>query len=323
MKCKQLLLRYIIVAVVALIANVVAAQPMDNRHKVDTLSFADRLSFRTNAMDWALMVPNIGVEYDLRGRNWNRYAINLNLRYRPGANTTFLLPLVYEMKEVKVEGRMYWHERQARPVGFMKRHSYIWDKLMSCRRMVVKHPKTTYYRGVYASYGKYDILPTGTGHRGKAVQAGITWGFVRPLYAYGNGNSIDFEIGISGGLAFAKDESYSLNRDANEYIVKERKGWGIVKMPVINDLHVALVYRLGKYPIQKKYRWRYDVDMDYRNLRDSLWLKADNYEMEKHYRDSVYKVVANDFRVMYDSIIAVRRQEKQEKIDKKAPPIVK
>lgn len=296
-----------------------SAVPMDNSHKVEKLSFAERMSFRTNATDWLLMVPNIGMEYDVRSENWNRWAVNLNLRYRPGAKTTYLLPLVYEMSEIKLEGRMYWHERQARPAGYLKRHTQIWDKLMSCRRMVVKHPKTVFYRGVYASYGNYDVRLTDDGHRGKAVQAGITWGFMRPLYTYRNGNSIDLEVGISGGLALAKDETYVFKRKDNEYQSKEQKGWKLVNMPVVNDLHVALVYRLGNYPFQKKYRWRYDVDMDFRALKDSLWLRDNSDGIEKHYRDSVYKVVANDFRVMYDSIVAVKKQERQAKIDSKAP----
>lgn len=299
--------------------SVASAQPMDTRHKVDTLTFGERLSVRTNVADWALMIPNIGVEYDLRNTNWNRYAINVNFRFRPGNHTTFLLPLVYRMKEVKVEGRMYWHERQARPTGYLKRHSTPWDKLMSCRRMVTKHPRTTYYRGVYASYGSYGLRIKDDGHQGTAAQVGVTWGFLRPLYAYRNGNSIDFEIGISGGLAMAKDETFVLDRQLNQYVTKERKDWKFVPFPVVNDLHVALVYRFGKYPVQKKYRWRYDVDMEYQQLKDSLWMRDDRAYMDKLYRDSVYKVVSRDFREMYDSVIAVRRQERQEKIDRKAP----
>lgn len=41
------------------------AQVMDNSRRVDYLSMAERLSLRTNVVDWSLMVPNIGIEYDL------------------------------------------------------------------------------------------------------------------------------------------------------------------------------------------------------------------------------------------------------------------
>ena len=40
------------------------AQVMEHRTGVDTLSLAERISVRTNAADWMLLTPNIGVEYD-------------------------------------------------------------------------------------------------------------------------------------------------------------------------------------------------------------------------------------------------------------------
>ena len=37
--------------------------------KPDTLSVFERLQVSTNMIDWALLFPNIGVEYDLGGGN--------------------------------------------------------------------------------------------------------------------------------------------------------------------------------------------------------------------------------------------------------------
>lgn len=307
----------VIVATLLLLPILSFAQPVDTRHKVDTLSLADRISFRTNGTDWVMMVPNIGVEFDIRNKNWNRWAVNLNFRYRPSTNSNVVVPLVFEGKEIKLEGRMYWRERQAQSSGVMAYHFKPWDKLMSCRRMIPKHFNTVYYRGVYVSYGDYSFRLKGMGHAGKAAQVGITWGFVRPLYAYGNGNSIDFELGVSGGAALVKSHRFQPDYDNNVYRNYSYRGKHIV--PVLNDIHAALVYRLGNYPIQKKYRWRYDVDMDFRARKDSAWARNEADAILKHHRDSMFRVVSRDFRLTYDSVIAVRRKEKQEKIDKAAP----
>lgn len=306
-----------IVLFMLLLPQTVCAQPLDTRRKVDTLSIMDRLSFRTNGTDWLLMIPNVGVEFDLRNTNWSRWAVNLNFRYRPGSDTKIRCPQVYELSEVKVEGRMYWRERQAQPTGPLAYHTMPWDKLMSCRRMVPKHANTVFYRGIYASYGTYALRLTGNGHHGKAFQTGLTWGFVRPLYTLPNGNSIDMEIGISGGIAILKDRKFAVDNTVNDYYNITKQKTHI--LPMVNDLHAALVYRIGKYPIQKKYRWRYDVDMDFRAKMDSLWLLRERNRSQDLYMDSLRKTMEMDFRETYDSVINKRHEERQENIDRQAP----
>ena len=49
-----------------------SAQEVTNKSHVDTLSLKERLTFRTNMVDWTMLVPNIGVEFDIRKENWNR-----------------------------------------------------------------------------------------------------------------------------------------------------------------------------------------------------------------------------------------------------------
>lgn len=320
-------LRELVAIALMLLPLCVSAQPLDNRRVVENLSIMDRLSIRTNGTDWLAMIPNLGVEFDVSNKNWNRWAVNVNLRYRPGANTNYTAPVVYQLTEFKVEGRMYWRERQAQASGPMAYHEMPWDKLMSCRRMIPKHPRTVFYRGLYAAYDKYDFFLKSKGYKGNAVQFGATWGFVKNLYTFSNNNSIDMEIGISAGIAFWKNTKYTRVKQSQfvagegnyDYQDTQVNGWKLLKIPMINDLHAALVYRLGKYPVQKKYRWRYDVDMDYRARVDSTWLLNDRNRTLKFYRDSVYKVVARDFTLTYDSVIAVRHKEAQERIDKSAP----
>lgn len=299
----------------------ISAQVMDTRRQVDTLSLADRISVRTNMVDWTLLVPNVGIELDLGKTNWSRYAVNLNLRYRPSTNETYAKPVTLAVTEVRLEARHYWRERQAELYGPLRRHSRWYDKLMSCRRMVPRHPKTTYYRGVFVAFNDFSIRIPNVftyGKKGQLLMAGITWGFVRPLYAFPNGNSLDLDLGISGGVGMTQWDSYRYLSTHGTNETLWHKTWDLVHKPIITDLRVGFVYRFGKYPIQKKYRWRYDVDLAYRALKDGSYFKVDSIAWQKHQNDSLYKVADAEFRALYDSIVAVHAVETQEKIDTRA-----
>ena len=295
-----------------------SAQVPDNSRRVDTLSLAERISVRTNLVDWGLMVPNIGVEFDIRSTNWNRYAVNANFRYRPHTNSTYVRGIVYTLFEATLEGRVYWCERKCTPTGYLSPHRKWFDKLWSCRNMLPSHPNWVFYRGGYVTYSKYSMLwGGGEGRQGTAYMAGVTWGFVKPFLAFQNGNSMDMEFGFSGGIMYNKYDTFRADRENNCY---PKTGHEDGKFgPMLRDLHVALVYRFGNYPIQKKYRWRYDVDMAFREKKDSLynaWLTA---REQKYIKDSIYRVVAQEFRLLYDSCVDVRHREQQQAIDEQAP----
>lgn len=311
----------VVVAIMLLHSGDISAQIMDNRRQVDTLSLSERISVRTNMVDWVILTPNIGIEFDLGRTNWSRYAVNLNLRGRFNPSKTYAQPVTYGLTEVRLEGRQYWRERQAEVTGAFGRHRKLWDKLMSCRRMVPHHPKTTYYRGIYVAYDKYNIrIPHvySFGRDGEQLTAGITWGFVRPLYGFSTGNSLDLELGISGGFGMTRYDSYQYDSKKGENVFLWASKWDIIRKPVLSEIRVGFVYRLGKYPIQKKYRWRYDVDLDYRNMKDAKYFKTDSIQWQKHRNDSLYKVANAEFRHLYDSITAIHAKEEQQKINVKA-----
>lgn len=92
---------------------------------------------------------------------------------------------------------------------------------------------------------------------------------MKPLYVFKNGNSLDFDLGVSAGLAFASYDKYRHDRESDCYPVTKRSQSGV--HPVVSDLHVGFVYRLGSYPVTKKYRWRYDCDQVYRDRIDSIY----------------------------------------------------
>ena len=289
------------------------AQVMERKTGVDTLSAAERLSVRTNAADWLMLLPNIGVEYDIRNTNWSRWSIGLNLRSNWQSSHTYKPGIVYNLTGIRAEVRNYRRTRQieytdtiydknGNPVSIesskgLKPHYWPTARFFSTRRKKIKHPLNTYYRGLYLSYNDFSLKFAKEGKQGSALGVGMTYGIIRPLYEYTNGNSLDFELGISGGIAYAKYDTYRHDRESDCYSVVESKDWHIIPYPVISEVKVGFVYRFGNYPITKKYRWRYDVDIPYQNKYNSIALAKSNWrefdkpdlKRKKHEADSIRK----------------------------------
>ncbi len=314
-------LRHVVMACAMLLSLSVSAHSvMDDSHNIDTLSLAERVSLHTNAVDWVMCVPNLGVEFDIKGRNYNRWSVMANVRYRPSMKNTFVMPLVFNIFEVSLEGRAYWRERQATPTGIFHHHRLWYEKILSARAMLPSHPTWVFYRGGYVAYTKYSFLLKDAikGTQGNAIQAGFTWGFEKPLYQFSDGNSLDLDCGFSAGFCVHKTDKYDIDQENNAYGVTEKSDkWKFNPIPVLKDLHVSFVYRFGNYPIQKRYRWRYDADVQYRSLMDSLYSDAEARALQQYIADSIYKVVYLDFRHIYDSVLAVRTaEEKAEQIER-------
>ena len=287
----------IIVSILTLLPIGVRAQVFETRARIDTLKWNERISLHTNAVDWALLIPNIGVEYDIRSTNWNRWAVGMSAKTKWRTNSRFKQRLFYNVSEVRFEFRNYWRTRQIDGREVTKHTSFI-DKLFSCRRTVVKHPHTTYYRGVYASAGDYSFLVDRKGRQGKFVSGGVTYGTMYPMYVFKSGNSLDLDLGISVGLVATNMEKFRLVDDCYERTQPGK--WKIVPFPMPTEARVGLVYRLGKYPINKKYRWRYDVDMRYRERYDSIRYEIEARRQERHITDSITNKIYNDFWLEYD-----------------------
>lgn len=278
----------------------------DNSRKLDTLTVADRLSFRTNGVDWLLMVPNIGIEYDIaNNKNWNRWSVGVNVRYKWATSHTFVPNHTFDLFETKLEFRNYWRTRRINGSS-VKAHSRIWDKAMSQRRYEQKHPLTTYYRGLFVSYANYNFRfgPGYEGYDGQAVMCGGVYGIQRPLYRFRRGSSIDLELGVGVGVALYKYRKYDVDQERNRINYIKTVGWKDLKiLPVVNELRAGLVYRLGKKAGHHKYRFRYDVDLKYAYQVDSLR----DERIAQAYRDSIatsqYKLVSGYYMEQLDSIV--------------------
>lgn len=311
MKTVRTFIIVLTVCFVALSSQNSIAQPFETRAKIDTLTWAERLSLHTNAVDWTLLVPNIGIEYDLRSTNWNRWAVGLTLRNRWKNSETFKPNKFYNLTEARLYFRNYWRTRQIDNRSVFA-HKSILDRLFSCRRRQVKHPRTTYYRGLYASYSDYSFKLGHEGNQGKAYSAGITYGCLYPLYTFSSGNTIDLDLGIDIGMVYTQSEKFVLEEESNCYARTSVREGKIVPFPLPTEARVALVYRFGKYPISKKYRWRYDVDMDYQVRMDDVRRQRDSISTANHYNDSIRGVLLRDFWAEYDSVAKVNSKNAQQ-----------
>lgn len=292
---------FLIIAV--LFPQIGKAQIFESRTGVDTLTFAERISLRTNAVDWTLLTPNLGVEFDVKSTNWNRWAVGLTLKTKWNTPATFKNRVFYNITEVRADFRNYWRTRQIN--NKVPAHTGFIDRLFSCRRRVVKHPKTTYYRGAYMSFSDFSIKFGREGHQGKALSAGITYGIIKPLYAFRTGNTLDLDLGFDAGFVAVNSEKFVFNRADNCYTRTTQGSWKVVPFPMPTAARVGFVYRFGSYPITKKYRWRYDADAQYQYRIDSIANQRVVDAINQHNRDSVESVIYKEFWQVYDSAAVV------------------
>ena len=293
----------IFLLIAVLFPQIGKAQIFESKTGVDTLTFAERISLRTNAVDWTLLTPNLGVEFDVKSTNWNRWAVGLTLKTKWNTPATFKNRVFYNITEVRDDFRNYWRTRQIN--NKVPAHTGFIDRLFSCRRRVVKHPKTTYYRGAYMSFSDFSIKFGREGHQGKALSAGITYGIIKPLYAFRTGNTLDLDLGFDAGFVAVNSEKFIYNRADNCYTRTKQGSWKVVPFPMPTAARVGFVYRFGSYPITKKYRWRYDADAQYQYRVDSIANQRVVDAINKHNRDSVESVIYKEFWQVYDSAAVV------------------
>ena len=289
--------------IAVLFPQISRAQIFESKTGVDTLTFAERISLRTNAVDWTLLTPNLGVEFDVKSTNWNRWAVGLTLKTKWNTPATFKNRVFYNITEVRADFRSYWRTRQIN--NKVPAHTGFIDRLFSCRRRVVKHPKTTYYRGAYMSFSDFSIKFGREGHQGKALSAGITYGIIKPLYAFRTGNTLDLDLGFDAGFVAVNSEKFTYNRADNCYTRTKQGSWKVVPFPMPTAARVGFVYRFGSYPITKKYRWRYDADAQYQYRIDSIANQRVVDAINQHNRDSVESVIYKEFWQVYDSVAVV------------------
>lgn len=276
--------------------------------------FIKRLSFHTNAVDWVTLVPNIGLEVDLKQSPRTNYSVAIFGKFN-GRSTHG--KLVYNVNAVRVEGRKYWRTgkfgkdkyygdmvkilsdkssiyynadslaghsyyndglgAKAKELGItgitslrgdtldfaddslgIKRNNFrkwLYNTYYKFRRNVTSgrtldNPRNwrAYYLGLWAGIDNWSISLTGNGKQGKGVGAGVVAGYTLPLLPqkYPKEGSLDLDLGLAVGWKAVKYNAYRYEEETQHYVhdvAASHPSWKIVPYPIIQDIHVSLVWR--------------------------------------------------------------------------------
>ena len=276
--------------------------------------FIKRLSFHTNAVDWVTLVPNIGLEVDLKQSPRTNYSVAIFGKFN-GRSTHG--KLIYNVNAVRVEGRKYWRTgkygkdkyygdmvkilsdkssiyynadslaghsyyndglgAKAKELGItgitslrgdtldfaddslgVKRNNFrkwLYNTYYKFRRNVTSgrtldNPRNwrAYYLGLWAGIDNWSISLTGNGKQGKGVGAGVVAGYTLPLLPqkYPKEGSLDLDLGLAVGWKAVKYNAYRYEEETQHYVhdvAASQPSWKIVPYPIIQDIHVSLVWR--------------------------------------------------------------------------------
>ena len=298
-----------------------ATMAIIEKHRRD--KFIKRFSFHTNAVDWATLVPNVGVEFDLKGTPRNNWSISVFGKFNGKSKHG---KLVYNVNAVRVEGRKYWrtgkygsnnnyyddfeklYSKKSSPyfnIDTLVGRSYYVDtlgrvakakgvKMQSIRATydmtqeqkdsldfaedslgiknsrfrkwyyntyhklrrnvtsgrTLENPRNwrAYYLGVWAGMDNWSISLTGKGKQGQGVGAGLVAGYTLPLFPqkFPREGSLDLDLGLAVGWKAVKYDAYTYEEQTQHYVydrANSQLSWKIVPYPIVQDIHVSLVWR--------------------------------------------------------------------------------
>lgn len=224
-----------------------------------TVPFKDMWSIRTNALEWLLTIPNIGVEFDLSNSIYNRNTIGVNLRYNWNTTHNYTTPMVFNVFEVRPEYRRYWRINDKLSFGnwfnetFSPKDKSSSDESGRKKNNFWNKTWRAYYIGGYANAGTYSFKFGKEGHQGQMYGAGLIAGYVLPLYQYDK-SAIDIEFGVALGFAATSYKAFGHNANGDYYyeIPSKSREFHVVPYPVVSELKVAFVYRMKS--IDDKYK---------------------------------------------------------------------
>jgi len=224
-----------------------AAAPQDDYKPVTIAPPADdiwsRFTLGTNLIDWALVIPNISVEYDLGNpERQSTSSLYLQLKGSPSSQDYWSKGIYNEPSYQFYDARLDWH------------YHFTFHK----------HPELyrgRFYTGIYAEYMNYtlctplDLVDRDCLKRGWAGIAGITGGYDFPAFSYGNRHFFEFQVG--GSLGLIHSDYDALGADGLSSYVRN--------FPMLTELRFALTYR--RQSISRKY-WQYNIERYTRHMAE-------------------------------------------------------
>lgn len=251
-------------------------------NKDSIMPFKSRLAFKTNAVDWFALLPNLTAEFDLFGSPYKHYTFSLGIKGNWNTSQNYKPSIVYNLVDVRGEFRKYFRtsQRNFHHLDSASFFQHLKEEVFTIKRF---HPRywRAYYWGVYADYANYNFKFGSLGRQGSAIGLGVSGGFSIPLYGYRD-NFVDLELGASVGFVYTKYDAYRHDEESNCYprVSEKSKGGHIVPFPVVSDLRVAFVYRFST-SVKNKYKL-----IDY----DKIHARAEKKRLKQLARDSISEV---------------------------------
>ena len=284
--------------------------------KAEIISFKERWGFKTNAVDWLLTVPNIGVEFDLGNTIRNKHTVSANLKWNWNTSQKYNPSIVFNLFDARVEWRQYFRTRPrytntTTKDGFIK---YLNDNIFTTKRKTPRDWRA-YYWGIYAHASSYNFKFGKQGMQGNAYGAGISLGYTAPLYGYRN-SYIDLELGGSIGMVYTNYDVYEHDDESDCYprIANKCKDGHIVPFPLITDLRVAFVYRFVS--VKDKYKKSINRRSDIRDEKRNKLNTAINKMRERI--DSISSAFKKQGINMSDSLLNKEEQKEWRKMQEEA-----
>lgn len=185
--------------------------------------FKERIALKVNTIDWAILIANVGMEFNLGSSVKNRYTLGANVKYSGGANVSFNPKYDFKLLDARLELRRYWKPKLTVTSGKRKSPKF-WR---------------TYYWGIYAGYADYTIqIPNG--FEGQGFSLGGSWGCETALLKFKHG-CLDLDLGFSIGAMMNKYDKTKMVEE--ERILVKSQDWEILHYPVVSEIRVGLVYR--------------------------------------------------------------------------------
>lgn len=225
------------------------------KQKLTFQSVMNRFSLSTNALDWLITVPNLQVEYDLSGGQYNNKSIQLGIRYN--WNTWHQKPAYYVFNIMDVRGEYRYHFR------FTQRRSDEKFKFFSFERKN-PHVERAYYIGAYGSYSTYSVKPAANGIQGWKAGLGAVIGYELPLYEYKK-SAVDLDLGLAAGVDFSMYDVYHLSPSHDNYVMSS-SGWYV--LPMITEIRAAFTFRSST--VKDKYVVRDPQIKEYNNALETI-----------------------------------------------------
>lgn len=212
------------------------------------IPFKNRLAFSTNAVSWALMLPNIRMEVALSNPTYKPcYTLSLQAQWNGSTDVKSDRTFQYRINDYRMEIRRYTRPSTVLPVSKSD------DEQNLKKKQRVPKFWRAYYVGLYAEYGEYNVIMK-RGAAGSLISAGFTGGWQIPLYAGRNGSGIDLDLGLSVGAAALKFDKYHQVNDLTtmDESYTKYKEYKLLPYPVVTEIRVGFVYRFNSVRNQFK-----------------------------------------------------------------------